>query len=215
MSYAAGPRTTPTVDGDRVYTLGAEGQLCCRSTKDGAIQWEQNLKATYGIESPLWGFSASPVIDGPRVYVMVGGQGHAVVALDKTTGKELWRSLADNDAGYSTPTVIEAAGKRQLIVWLPAQIHGLNPETGKPYWSVDLKPDYGMSIMLPRVSGDRLFASGIGNVGAVLTLDQSQPGAEVLWRGKGNNAVYCANSTPVIDGNVIYGCDCRSGAHGR
>lgn len=212
ISYASGPRATPTVDGDRVYTLGAEGQLCCRGTKDGAIQWELNLKSKYGVESPIWGFSAAPVVDGDQLYIMVGGQGHAVVALNKTTGDELWRSLSDTDSGYSTPTVIEAAGKRQLIVWLPSQIHGLDPESGKPYWSVDLKPDYGMSIMLPRHHGEYLFASGIGNVGAALKLDQSQPGAEIMWRGKGNNAVYCANSTPVIVDDVIYGCDCRSGA---
>ena len=212
VSYAAGPRAVPTVDGDYVYALGAEGQLTCLATSDGTVQWAKNLKAEYGVDSPLWGFAAAPVVDGDRLYVMVGGSGHAVVALNKQTGEELWRALSDKDAGYSTPTVIESAGVRQLIAWLPEAIHGLNPKTGEVLWSVDLKPDYGMSIMLPRHSGEYLFASGIGNVGAVLKLDQSQPGAEVMWSGKGNTAIYCANSTPLIDGDVIYGCDCRSGS---
>lgn len=212
VSYASGPRATPTVDDDRVYILGAEGRLTCLAVRDGAVQWVKDLQAEYGVESPLWGFAAAPVVDGARLYVMVGGEGHGVVALDKLTGAELWRSLSDKDAGYAAPTVVTAGGVRQLIVWLPSQIHGLDPDTGKPYWSIDLKPDYGMSIMLPRHSGQYLFASGIGNVGALLKLASDQPAAEVLWRGKGNNAVYCANSTPLIEDGVLYGCDCRSGA---
>jgi outer membrane protein assembly factor BamB len=212
LSYASGPRATPTVDGERVFIQGAEGKLTCLATRDGAVQWSKDLKPEYGVESPIWGFAAAPVVDGDRLYVMVGGEEHGVVALDKATGKELWRACSDADAGYATPTVIEAAGVRQLIVWLPSKLHGLNPETGAEYWSVDLKPDYGMTIMVPRQSGNLLFASGIGNVGAVLKLDSDKPGAEVVWRGKGNNAVYCANSTPLIEDGVIYGCDCRSGA---
>lgn len=211
VSYAAGPRATPTVDGDRVYILGAEGALTCLSTSDGAVSWRKDLKAEYGVESPLWGFSASPVVDGDRLYVLVGGQEHAIVALNKQTGGELWRSRSDSDAGYSTPTVVKAGGERQLIVWLPSAIHGLNPENGQPFWSIDLKPSYGMSIMLPRVSGNTLFASGIGNIGAAITLGETRPTAEVAWRGKGNDAVYCSNSTPLIVDGVIYGCHCETG----
>ncbi|MFV0442275.1 MAG: PQQ-binding-like beta-propeller repeat protein [Planctomycetaceae bacterium] len=211
VSYAAGPRTTPTVDGDHVYTLGAEGALTCLSTRDGSVVWKKDLKAVYGVPSPLWGFSASPVVNGDQLYLLVGGQEHAVVALNKLTGAEEWRSLSDTDAGYSTPTLTEAGGVRQLIVWLPSAIHGLNPDNGQPYWSIDLKPSYGMTIMLPRVSGNTLFASGIGNVGAAMTLGQDMPRAEVAWRGKGNDAVYCSNSTPLIVDGVIYGCHCDTG----
>ncbi len=184
ISYPSGPRATPTVDGERVYILGAEGRLTCLATGDGAVLWEHDLKQRYKVASPIWGFSAAPVVDGDRLYVTIGGQGHAVVAFNKQTGAEVWRALSDTDAGYATPTLIEAGGERQLIVWLPSAIHGLNPQTGAAYWSVDLKPDFGMSIMLPRRSGDYLFASGIGNVGAVLKLGTDKPGAEVLWRGK-------------------------------
>lgn len=212
ISYPSGPRATPTVDGDRVYTLGAEGRLCCRSVADGSLQWEVDLKEKYGVNSPMWGFSAAPVVDGERLYVMVGGDGHAVVALHKQTGQELWRALSAPDAGYSTPTVIEAGGTRQLIVWHPNAINGLNPESGEVYWSVDLKPDYGMSIMAPRYSDGLLFASGIGNVGAALRLAADQPRADVLWRGTATTGVYCANSTPLIVDGILYGCDCRSGA---
>lgn len=212
ISYPSGPRTTPTVDGDRVYTLGAEGRLFALNVADGSVAWDKNLKQEYGVESPLWGFSASPVVDGERLYVMVGGDGHTIVALNKRTGEEIWRSLSAPNAGYSTPTVVQAGGVPQLLVWTPLALNGLNPQTGEPYWSVELKPDYDMSIMLPRKQGDFVFASGIGNIGAVIKLASNKPDASVVWRGKAKEAVYCANSTPLIEGNTIYGVDCRSGA---
>ena len=79
------------------------------------------------------------------------------------------------------------------------------------YWSQPLKPNYGMSIMAPRKSGDLLFASGIGNVGAVLRLNADKPAADILWRGTRQTGVYCANSTPVIDNGTIYGVGCQQG----
>ncbi|MEZ6067663.1 MAG: PQQ-binding-like beta-propeller repeat protein [Planctomycetaceae bacterium] len=211
VSYAAGPRATPTVNDGHVYTLGAEGRLLCLAAGDGSVVWQHELKPEYGVESPLWGFSASVLIDGDLAIVMVGGDGHAVVAFDKRTGAEKWRALSAADAGYSTPTIIEQAGQRQLIAWLPTQIHSLDPASGKVYWSVNLKPDYGMSIMTPRIEGNRLFASGIGNVGAVLNLAEDTPAAKVGWTGKGTTAMYCANSTPLIEQGIIYGVDCRTG----
>jgi outer membrane protein assembly factor BamB len=211
VSYAAGPRATPTIDGDRVYTLGAEGKLLCLAMNDGTVLWEHDLKEKYGVASPLWGFSAGVLIDGDFAIVMVGGEEHAIVAFHKGTGNEAWRALSSADAGYSTPTIVTAGGKRQLIAWLPDKIHGLDPATGEVFWSLDLKPDYGMSIMTPRVAGDLLFASGIGNVGAAFKLSEFAPTAALEWRGKGNNAVYCANSTPLVIGDVLYGCDCRTG----
>ena len=68
-----------------------------------------------------------------------------------------------------------------------------------------------MSIAAPRQAGDYLFASGIGAVGALMKLDRDKPGAEVVWKGNRNSAVYCANSTPVIDDGIIYGADCDKG----
>jgi outer membrane protein assembly factor BamB len=212
ISYPAGPRATPTVDGEHVYTLGAEGDLICFQTGSGSIVWKKDLKVEYGVPSPLWGFSAAPLVDGNKLICMVGGAGSVVVAFDKLTGKELWRQLSSEDAGYSQPTIIEAGGTRQLIVWTPETINGLNPETGAVYWSQPLKPDYRMSIMVPRQSGNLLFASGIGNVAAVLKLAADKPAAEIIWTGKVNQTVYAANVTPLIVEGVVYGCDCRTGA---
>lgn len=212
ISYPSGPRSTPTVDGDKVYTLGAEGNLVCVKTADGKPVWSRELKQDYKTEAPIWGFCGTPLVDGQKLFCLVGGEGSVVVAFDKNTGKELWKGLTAVEPGYCPPSIIEAAGVRQLIIWHSESINALNPETGVVYWSVPLKPDYGMSIMVPRKHGDYLFASGIGNVGALLKLDQKKPGAEVVWRGKNDTALYAANTPPFIDEQgILYGADCRGG----
>jgi outer membrane protein assembly factor BamB len=212
ISYASGPRCTPTVQGGKVYTLGAEGNLFCLDAVKGTEVWSKDLKKEYKTETPLWGFCGHPLIEGQKLICLVGGQGTVAVAFDKDTGKELWRALSAKEPGYCPPTVIEASGKRQLLIWHPEALNSLDPETGKSYWSVPLVPRYGMSITPPRRLGDHLFASGIGNVGAVLKLAKDKPGAEVVWRGKSDNAVYCANSAPFLEDGVIYGCDCMVGS---
>ena len=212
LSYAGGPRATPTVADGKVYMLGAEGFLRCLDANTGKRLWARDLKKDYGAETPIWGFCSAPLVDGQKLFCVVGGEGSLVVAFDKDTGREIWKALSAKQPGYAPPTMIEAAGRKQLLIWPPDQLYSLNPENGEVYWQQPLQPDYGMSIMAPRQSGDYLFASGIGNVGALFKLSQDKPDASVVWRGKVDNAVYCANSTPIIEGETIYGVDCRSGA---
>ncbi len=212
ISYPSGPRSTPTISGDKVYTLGAVGNLVCLDLKQGRLIWSKDLKSEYKTESPIWGFCGTPLVEGQKLFCLVGGEGSVVVAFDKDTGKEIWKGLSATEPGYSPPSMIEAAGVKQLIVWHSESINALNPENGKVYWSIPLKPDYGMSIMSPQRHGDFLFAGGIGNVGALLKLDSKKPAAEVVWRGKNDTAVYPANSTPIIDDNgILYGADCKGG----
>jgi outer membrane protein assembly factor BamB len=211
ISYPAGPRTTPTVDGDRVYTLGAEGHLVCCDVRTGEVIWTKELKRDYGVSAPLWGFCAHPLVDGDRLICVVGGEGSVAVAFDKKTGRELWRALSAKEPGYCPPSIIQAAGTRQLLIWHAEAICSLNPETGNVYWTVPLEPAYCMSIAQPRRFDDYLFASGIGNVSALLKIDSDQPGASVEWKGTNKNSVYSGNSTPVIDDGVVYGSDCQGG----
>jgi outer membrane protein assembly factor BamB len=211
ISYSCGPRCTPTVAGDLVYTLGSEGNLFCLQVSDGKVVWEKDLQKEYKVSVPIWGFCGHPLVDGDRLHCLVGGEGSVAVCFDRKTGKELWRALTASEPGYCPPTMIEAAGTRQLLIWDADSMNSLNPETGKVYWTIPLKPSYGMSITAPRKSGDYLFASGIGNVAALMKLDQKQPGAEVVWRGDKDDAIYCGNSTPFIEDGVIYGSDCQKG----
>jgi outer membrane protein assembly factor BamB len=212
ISYACGPRCTPTVHGGKVYTLGAEGHLVCLDATRGTVIWKRDLKKDYQVETPMWGFCGHPLVDGQKLICLVGGEGSVAVAFDRDTGKELWRALSAKEPGYCPPTLIEAGGKRQLLIWHPEKLNSLDPETGKVYWSVPMEPRYGMSVTAPRQLGDSLFVSGIGSAGAVLKLAKDQPAAEVVWRGKRDFAVYCTNSTPFLQDGVIYGCDCHDGA---
>jgi outer membrane protein assembly factor BamB len=205
ISYPTGPRCTPTVHDGKVYALGAEGNLFCLDAKKGSVLWSKDFKKDYGAKTPMWGYAGHPLVDGNKVICGVGGKGSAVVAFDKDTGKELWKSLDAADAGYSPPTLITAGGKKQLVIWLPETIESIDPESGKPYWSAPLKAADGMSIMSPRKQGDYLFAGGRMFQAVLLKLERNRPGVTEVWRGKPNNAVYPINSTPFLQDNTIYG----------
>lgn len=214
VSYPAGPRTTPVVSDGRVYTLGSEGHLICLSADKGKVIWSKNLNQEYHHEqSPVWGYSANPLLDGDRLICLVGGQGTAVVAFHKDTGKELWRALdsaGPHGPGYSSPVIVPAGGARQLIVWHPTAVSSLDPETGKSYWNQKFESNNGLSVATPRIVGDHLFVSAFYNGSLMLKLDQSRPEATVDWKRGGPNekntdALHCLISTPVIDGKYIYG----------
>jgi outer membrane protein assembly factor BamB len=211
LSYAAGPRATPTVDNGKVYTLGAHGDLLCLDVERGAVIWRKDLEKEFKVETPLWGFCGHPLIDGDRLICLVGGPGSVVVAFDKHTGQEIWRALSAPEPGYCPPTMIEAGGTRQLLIWHPESINSLDPTTGELYWSHPLEPAFAMSITAPRMAGNYLYASAIGFIAALFRLDESSPGAEVVWRGDAKTGVFCSNSTPIIDEGVIYGVGCRKG----
>ena len=139
MAYSAGPRVTPTVDGDRVYTFGGEGNLICRSTKDGAEKWSHDFKRLFSVETQTWGFAAGPLIHGDLIICLAAGDGSTAVAFDKLTGKEAWRALSAKQPGYSPPRIVRHAGRDFLIVWHPESANALDPKTGKAKWATDLK----------------------------------------------------------------------------
>lgn len=207
ISYPAGPRVTPTVDGDRVYTLGAEGHLHCLNANDGKLIWSRSFKDDYSAKTPIWGFCGHPLVDGDKLICVVGGEGSVAVAFDKKTGKELWRALSAKEQGYCAPTMIEAGGKKQLLIFHAEAINSLNPENGKVYWSHKITTSYGMSIATPRKWNDYLFAGGVYNQSLMLQLDKNNPQASVLWRGSRGKGIGPVNSTPFIENGYMYGCD--------
>lgn len=212
VSYSRGPRCTPTVVSGKVYTLGTEGTLLCLNATDGTVVWKKELTKEYGSETPQWGFAAHPLVVGNMLYCLAGGEGSLAVALNKDTGREIWRALSADELGYCPPTMIEHGGTKQLLIWPPDALSSLDPRTGQVHWSVPLKPTFGMSIATPRKLGELLYVSGVGNAGALIKLDSQKPAASVLWRGNPKNAVYCTNSTPFLEAGIIYGCDTETGA---
>jgi outer membrane protein assembly factor BamB len=210
VSYPNGPRCTPNYEAGKVYTLGAEGNLFCFDAANGKILWSRDFKKDYSAgKSPLWGFAAHPLIDGNRLICLVGGEGSLVVAFDKTNGKEIWKALTpgEDGIGYSPPTIAEAAGVKQLLIWHPESINSLNPETGKVYWSVKVETKNGTSIMAPRVLDNQIFLGAWMRKGQMLKLDDKKPGATTLWKGNARNSVYPVNNTPFLENGHIYGVD--------
>ncbi len=210
LSYPGGPRSTPTVADGMVYFLGGMGNLVCLDARSGEKKWEKDFQKDFKAALPIWGFSAHPLVSNGLVYCVVGGEGSVAVAFDAKTGEVKWKALTSEKQGYCPPSIIRAGGVDQLLIWHPQAMNALNPKTGETYWSLPLKPNYGMSVMTPRLVGNKIFASGIGRVGAMIELDESKPAAKFAWKGKPKTAVYCCNSTPIIVDGVIYGSDIDS-----
>ena len=210
VSYPAGPRCTPTVDGDRVYTLGAMGHLLCLKAKTGEIIWQRDFKKDFGSKVPVWGFAAHPLVDGNKLICLVGGDRGVAMAFDKMTGKVLWGAIESPDLGYCPPMIITAGGVRQLIIWHPRALTSLNPETGKVYWTEPFRVRAGLTIPTPRVSGNRLFVTSFYNGPLMMELDPKAPKAKVAWRATGRServteqlhAIMC---TPFVEDGYIYG----------
>jgi outer membrane protein assembly factor BamB len=215
VSYQAGPRCTPTVADGKVYTLGTMGNLFCLDAEKGTVVWSKDFKTDYQTKTPIWGFAGHPLVYKNLLICLVGGEGSVAVAFDKDTGKEVWKALSAPEPGYCPPTLIEAGGKPQLVIWHAAAINGLNPETGEVYWSEKIKPNSGMSIMAPRKDGDLLYAGGNGGAQVVLKLAQDRPAAAVVWKQEAvpmgkkppPRGLAPINMTPFVEGGVIYGAD--------
>lgn len=210
--YAIGPRATPTVDGDYVYALGAEGVLSCFTTKDGKLVWRRDYIKEFGTRVPVWGMAGAPLVEGDRLICLVGGQPDAkVVAFDKRTGKELWRALdGGGEPGYGQPILINAGRAKQLIMWTPQALVSLDPATGKVHWREPFAIRSGLTVATPVVSGNNLLVSAFYNGSLMMELDSAKPTARVLWRGTSNSeritdGLHALINTPVIAGDHLYG----------
>src|SRR4051794_35003296 len=210
VSFPAGPRVTPTVADGRVYFAGTEGRLSCLDADTGKVVWQKDFVKDYGARTPLWGFAGHPLVDGDKLVCIVGGEGACVVAFDKKTGRELWKSLNAAEPGYSTPSIIEAGGQRQLLVFHAESVNGLDPETGKRLWGVPLKATNGAAIMSPVRDGDYLFAGAFHTECKGLKVSADKPGAEVVWTGDKKTGAYPVNGQPFAEGGYLY-ANCQNG----
>lgn len=203
VSYPNGPRCTPTVGGGKVYTLGAEGNLICFEAKTGKVYWARDLKKDYNVKTPLWGFAGHPLIDGEKLICLVGGEKSVVVAFNKDTAAEIWKSLSAKEPGYSPPMIVEGKSGRQLLVWHPEALNGLDPATGKVLWSVKQETVNGTSIMAPRLVDGQIYVGAWQKKGQLVKLDDKT--AKTVWSGTRDTGVYPINSTPYVEDGHIYG----------
>lgn len=207
ISYPAGPRCTPTVNDGRVFALGAMGNLNCLDAQTGNLIWSKNMPKTYGAPVPLWGFAGHPLIYNDLLICTAGGKGSAVVAFDKKSGEEKWKALSANEIGYSPPTLIQAGGVTQLLIFNGEGINSLNPEDGTRYWAEPLRTAFSMAIMAPRTDGEFLFAGGHNGASLGLKLDTTKPAVTRAWQGSRNLGLAPVSGTPFVENGIAYGID--------
>ncbi len=216
-----GPRSTPTVESEVVYVLGATGKLFALAAASGEPIWEKDLVAEFSSQVPRWGFSTSPLVEGDLLLVEAGGHnGNFVVdmaidrttevtavALDKNTGATAWTALNEK-MSYSSPIAFTAAGTRQLAYFTAYSLTGLAPEDGRIYWRYPWKTRYDVSAATPVfIAPDRLFIStGDGNGGAVLQIksDGDSLAVEQVWQNKKMKNHF---GTSILYENHLYGFD--------
>jgi len=212
VGYPAGPRASVVIDDGKAYSLGTMGNLFCFDAVNGTVIWQKDLNTEYEIRMPTWGISATPLITSDKIILQISGSNNAcVIALDKNTGKEIWRNLEDI-AAYSAPIIIEKNGKKVVVVWTEDSLAGLNPETGEVFWRFPWKTGSGMSIATPVLYNDHIFVSAFYSGSLLVKLGNDYTSAEKVWQRSGESerktdALHCVMNTPVIIDNFIYGVD--------
>ena len=202
--FEGGTTGTPTVDGDRVFTLSRWGDVFCFQAADGKIIWNRNLPKETGVRVPGWGYGGSPAVHENVLLLNVGEAG---MALDKTTGKTLWQS-ANKDAGYSTPLPCREQGGWVVLLGSEKSYLAVDPLTGKEKWRMKWLTQFGVNSTDPIPNGDRVFISTGYGKGAALIKPADQAEPEVIWKSK--VLATQLNSAVLVDGN-LYGLDGDAG----
>ncbi|MBX3396549.1 MAG: PQQ-like beta-propeller repeat protein [Phycisphaerae bacterium] len=203
-----GPRATPTLDADRLYALGAAGQLTCLDIADGRIVWTRNILTGFGAENLQWGMSASPLIDGERLIVTNSGAGGgSIMAYRKADGTLIWQSEMGKQ-GYSSPIVATLLGRPMVLNFAAFELNGLDPQTGTRLWSFPWATGMGITCSQPIVVDDaHVFISlgyGIGSAMVELTQANGKITARPKWTSTRLKNKFTSS---VIHDGAIYGLD--------
>jgi outer membrane protein assembly factor BamB len=197
-SHGPGPRATPFINDDKVYTLGRSGDLVCWNLEDGKLIWRKNVKDEGGTE-PTWGFSTTPLVFGDKVIVQGGGKA-LVLAYHKLTGELLWKSM-EGEAGYAAAITMNLQNELKLLIYHGTGLSCLNPSDGKSLWTAPWPTKYFVNATTPLVSNDIIFHSSGYGMGCE-ALKVTSEGFSVLWR---NNLIEAQHSDPVLVDGYIYG----------
>jgi outer membrane protein assembly factor BamB len=199
-----GPRSTPTVDGDRLYVLGGSGDLTGLDAATGRKLWSINIVDKFGGANPYWGYSESPLVVGDRILVNAGGRRAGIAAVSKADGSTLWQQHSDG-AGYSSPMLMRTGSLNQVIFFTGSRALAVDPRDGRLLWSYNRANNGTANIATPVVRGTRVFLSS----------DYGTGGALLEVRAAGNiataNEVYFTrdmrnhHSSSVLVGEHLYG----------
>lgn len=201
------PRSTPTIDGDRVYVLGTFLKLFCINAADGKVIWSHDLVAEAGGQDLHWGNAASPVIDGNSIFIAGGAPGKSLMAFDKKTGQGIWATGTEK-LTHASPVPCTIEGVRQVIFFTQFGMVSLATENGEPLWNYKFR--YHVSTAASPVVGGKdgniVYCSAGYDVGGAAVRIEKQGNrlsASELWRTEAKNVSHW--STPVASGDYLYG----------
>jgi outer membrane protein assembly factor BamB len=198
--YDGGPNTTPTVDGEYVYTLSKTGKAFCLEASTGDEVWNKDLKKLYRVSTPTWGFASSPLIHGDRVVYNVGSRG---IALNKKTGSLKWKT-GSGTSGYATPVPYDHRGTEAFIMFGSSSAYGVNAATGKQLWSKSFKTSSSVNAADPVLYNGKIFLTSNSRDGELIELS----GTSTRSKWKNRNMRIHFNPGVVI-GDYFYGADGR------
>ncbi|HEX3228843.1 MAG TPA: PQQ-binding-like beta-propeller repeat protein [Pyrinomonadaceae bacterium] len=196
-----GPRGTPTIDGDRLYALGGDGDLSSLDLKTGKVVWTMNVLSKFGGENIKWGISESPLVIADKVLVNAGGPGASIVALKKTDGTLIWKSQSD-EAGYSSAIPVEIGGTTQVIFFTGSRAVGLDVSNGKLLWEYKRPSNDVANVATPVVRANRVFiSSDYGTGGGLVEIKADGKAQEVYFTKEMRNH----HATSILIGDHLYG----------
>ncbi len=207
-----GPGCTPTVDGERLYVIGMAGDQVCLQVGDGKIIWRCSLTRDFGGRLPQWSYRESPLIDGDKLICTPGGPDATLAALDKVTGKIIWKSQVPGNPGaaYSSAIAIDFEGQRQFVQLTAGTLVGVAASDGKFLWRYDRAANRtGINCSTPLYHDGQVFAtSAYGAGGGLVKLSKDANG------GVKAEEVYLSRKMQNQHGGVILVDGCLYGANG-
>jgi outer membrane protein assembly factor BamB len=210
-----GPRATPTVDGQRIFTLTGEGILSCNDAQSGKVLWQNNWPKELGTEPSEYGMSSSPLVVGEFIITHAGAETAAVLAVDKSSGKVAWKA-GTGRAGYSSPVALSLAGKQQIVVMTGKLCMGLELKTGQVLWDYPFATDYDCNTASPVAIDGKVFISSGENHGSVLlevTPGEGRWSVKEVWSSLGTGSALRSEwQTPLVSGKLLFGFDNVGGA---
>jgi outer membrane protein assembly factor BamB len=203
--YGVGPRSTPLISGDLLFTVGITGEMLALDKSDGKLLWSRNLLGEdFAGTSLTHGYSSSPVAFESLVIVLVGGEDGAIVAFDQDNGRIVWRTQ-DFRNSYSSPTIVNIAGKEQVLIFMAEELIGLDPANGELLWRYAHSNQWSTNISLPLVADGHLIFLSSPQVGARgLQIEQVDGRFEVeeLWSTR---RIQFYHASAVLQGDWVFG----------
>lgn len=199
-----GPRSTPTVDGNRVYVYDSQLGLYCLDADSGKVVWQKNIVEDFNGRNIRWQSAASPLLEGNLICVPGGGPGESFIAFDKVTGEPVWKS-GDEKMTHAMPVPATILGVRQIVFFAQSGLVSVDAKTGKELWKRPF-PYKTSTAASPILTGDLAYCSaGYGIGGGLARIKKTATGfeAEEVWRKE--NDVINHWSTPVHKDGFLYG----------